>query len=96
MHPLKSFASAPEAVKTLENTLYGVTYDKNDIKIKKIIDILIKILKGRTIFVENDKKTLYHACACIASNYLVSLMDFAMDAGSEVGLDRGSFFKRAS
>ncbi|MHB1335816.1 MAG: Rossmann-like and DUF2520 domain-containing protein [Candidatus Humimicrobiaceae bacterium] len=87
MHPLKSFASACETAKTLENTLYGVTYDKKDINAKKTIDILSKILKGRTIFVENDKKTLYHACACIASNYLVSLMDFATDAGSEVGLD---------
>ncbi|MHB1376878.1 MAG: Rossmann-like and DUF2520 domain-containing protein [Candidatus Humimicrobiaceae bacterium] len=87
MHPLKSFASPEEAVKTLENTLYGVTYDKNDIKAKKSIDILSALLKGRIIFVENDKKTLYHACACIASNYLVSLMDFATDAGSEVGLD---------
>ena len=87
MHPLKSFASARDAYSTLENTLYGVTYKKNDIKAKNIIEILCKILKGRTIFVKNDKKTLYHACACIASNYLVSLMDFAADAGSEVGLD---------
>ena len=91
MHPLKSFAFAGEAARTLENTLYGVTYDKNDKKIKKIIDILSKILKGRTIFVENDKKTLYHACACIASNYLVTLMDFAIDAGSEAGLDPAIF-----
>jgi predicted short-subunit dehydrogenase-like oxidoreductase (DUF2520 family) len=87
MHPLKSFASPVEAVKTLEGTLYGVTYDKKDLKAKKSIEILSSLLKGRTIFVENDKKTLYHACACIASNYLVSLMDFATDAGSEVGLD---------
>jgi predicted short-subunit dehydrogenase-like oxidoreductase (DUF2520 family) len=87
MHPLKSFASPMEAAKTLENTLYGVTYDKNDPRAKKTIDILLAILKGRNIFVENDKKTLYHACACIASNYLVSLMDFAVDAGSEVELD---------
>ena len=91
MHPLKSFIDSKEAVKTLENTLYGVTYDKNDKKIKKIIGILSKTLKGRTIFIENDKKTLYHACACIASNYLVSLMDFAIDAGSEVGLDPAIF-----
>lgn len=91
MHPLKSFASPREAAKTLENTLYGVTYNKNDTRAKNTIDILSGILKGRTIFVENDKKTLYHACACIASNYLVSLMDFAADAGSEIGLDPGVF-----
>jgi predicted short-subunit dehydrogenase-like oxidoreductase (DUF2520 family) len=87
MHPLKSFASARESAMTLENTLYGVTYDKNDIKAQKTLEILLRILKGRAVFVDNDKKTLYHACACIASNYLVSLMDFAADAGSEVGLD---------
>ena len=87
MHPLKSFASPTEAVKTLENTLYGITYDRKDTRAKKNIDILLAILKGRNIFVENDNKTLYHACACIASNYLVSLMDFAADAGAEIGLD---------
>ena len=91
MHPLKSFASAREAANTLQNTLYGVTYEKSDLNAKKTIEILSKILKGRIIFVENDKKTLYHACACIASNYLVSLMDFATDAGSEVGLDPAVF-----
>ena len=93
MHPLKSFASPVEAAKTLENTLFGVTYDKNDIKVKKSIDILLALLKGKAVFVENDKKTLYHACACIASNYLVSLLDFASDAGSEVGLDPNIFLR---
>lgn len=87
MHPLKSFASALKSAKSLENTLYGVTYEKNDIKIQKIISILSAILKGRTLFVENDKKTLYHASACIASNYLVSLIDFAIETGMEIGLN---------
>ena len=91
MHPLKSFASPAEAVKTLENTLYGITYDRKDTRAKKNMDILLAILKGRNIFVENDNKTLYHACACIASNYLVSLMDFAADAGAEIGLDPDVF-----
>jgi len=86
MHPLKSFASVLESVKTLENTLYGITYDARDKRIRKIIDMLTEMLRGRTIFVENNKKSLYHACACIASNYLVSLIDFAVGMGEEIGL----------
>ncbi len=91
MHPLKSFASVLESAETLNNTLYGITYNPADKRIKKTIDILTDFLKGRTIFVDNDKKTLYHACACIASNYLVSLMDFAVSVGEEIGLDPGIF-----
>ncbi|MCE5328753.1 DUF2520 domain-containing protein [bacterium] len=91
MHPLKSFASVLESAKTLDNTLYGVTYDPADKRIQKTIDILADFLKGRTIFVDNDKKTLYHACACIASNYLVSLMDFAVGVGKEIGLNPEAF-----
>lgn len=91
MHPLKSFASVLESSKTLENTLYGITYDSKDKKIIKIIDVLISFLKGRTVFVENNKKTLYHACACIASNYLVSLMDFVVELGEEIGLNPDIF-----
>ncbi|MEI7615264.1 MAG: DUF2520 domain-containing protein, partial [Actinomycetota bacterium] len=87
MHPLKSFASPIEAAKTLENTLYGVTYERNDARAKKNTEILLTVLKGRNIYVENDKKTLYHACACIASNYLVTLLDFAVEVGAETGLD---------
>ena len=68
MHPLKSFASVAESIKTMENTLYGVTYDKNDSEIKKVVDLLLDLLAGKQIFIENSIKPLYHACACIASN----------------------------
>lgn len=87
MHPIKSFASVSESIKTLEDTLYGVTYDKSDAKIRNIIKSLADVLKGRTIFVENDKKTLYHISACIASNYLVSLLDIAIETGELLQLN---------
>jgi len=71
IHPLKSFASVLESVKTMENTLYGVTFDRKDPEIKKVVELLLDLLGGQQIFVENSIKPLYHACACIASNYLL-------------------------
>lgn len=93
MHPLKSFASVAESVKTMENTLYGVTYDRNDSEIKEVVDLLLDLLAGKHIFIENSIKPLYHACACIASNYLVSLMNFAVETGEEIGLAPEVFLK---
>jgi len=93
MHPLKSFASIKESVKTMKNTVYGVTYDRSDVEIKETVDTLLDLLEGRQIFIENNIKPLYHACACIASNYLVNLMNFAVETGQEAGLDPEVFLQ---
>lgn len=84
MHPLKSFASIPEAIKTLKGTEYGITY--KDKKGENIIKLLVKILEGKSIFVKDDTKPIYHAAACIASNYLVALIDYAVYINEKIGI----------
>ncbi len=84
MHPLKSFASVEEAIKSMPGTVFGVTF--SSIKSKKIAEFLVKTLGGETIVVENEKKPLYHAAACIASNYLVTLMDYAVSIHKKIGI----------
>ncbi len=84
IHPLKSFASIEEAIKSLPGTVFGITY--SSIKSKKIAEFLVKNLGGETIEVKNEKKPLYHAAACVASNYLVTLMDYAVSIHKRIGI----------
>lgn len=91
MHPLKSFASALEATKTLKGTEYGITY--KDKKGENTIKLLVRVLEGNSIFVKDDTKPIYHAAACIASNYLVSLIDYAVSINEKIGISPGESIK---
>lgn len=84
MHPLKSFASIQTAIKTLKGTEYGITYI--DKKGEDIIKLLINTLGGNSIFVKDELKPIYHAAACIASNYLVALIDYAVCMNEKIGI----------
>lgn len=82
-HPIKSFASIDSALETLAGTIFGITYSDNISE--KVAKSLIEALEGRVIEVQDSKKSLYHASACIASNFLVTLIDFAVDVLSLTG-----------
>lgn len=84
VHPLKSFASIKEAIKTLPGTVYGLTFSCADSK--KVAEYLIKNLGGEIIEVEDEKKPLYHAAACVASNYLVTLLNYAVLIHKKIGI----------
>lgn len=84
IHPLKSFASIPQAIKTLKGTEYGITY--NTPGGGRLAKSIVKILGGHSIIVEDSKKPLYHAAACIASNYLVTLIDYAVYINEKIGI----------
>lgn len=84
IHPLKSFASVEEAIKSMPGTVFGVTFSSK--KSKKIAEFMVRTLGGKTIVVEDEKKPLYHAAACIASNYIVTLMDYAVSIHKKIGI----------
>ncbi|MBU2563008.1 MAG: DUF2520 domain-containing protein [Actinobacteria bacterium] len=84
IHPLKSFASIEEAIKSLPGTIFGITYSSTESK--KMAEFLVKSLGGEIIEVENNKKPLYHAAACVASNYLVTLINYAVLIHKKMGI----------
>ena len=84
LHPLKSFASIPAAIKTIKNTEYGITY--NTPEGEKLAKKIVETLGGCSIIVEDSKKPLYHAAACVASNYLVTLIDYAVYINEKAGI----------
>lgn len=84
IHPLKSLASIQGAIKTMKNTEYGITF--NTPEEEEIAKKIVETLGGHSIIVEDNKKPLYHAAACIASNYLVTLIDYAVYINEKIGI----------
>ncbi|MBM3705600.1 MAG: DUF2520 domain-containing protein [Actinobacteria bacterium] len=87
LHPIKSFASVMDSIKTIPGTVWGVTYPEDfPQQEEEFLSFFIKKLKGRTIRVEDSKKSLYHAAACVSSNYLVSLINYAVGIHEKIGI----------
>lgn len=87
IHPIKSFASIENSISTLAGTIYGVTYPENKNKVtEEYINFFIASLGGKIVEVEDGKKSMYHASACVASNYLVSLINYAIQIHESIGI----------
>ena len=83
IHPLQSFSSIDHAIKNIPGSYFGVTADKKSLSIAKSI---VHNLKGIPIIISPDQKTLYHAAACFASNYLVSLLNVVESIYKSIGI----------
>ena len=85
MHPLQSFASIDAAVRTLPDTFFFLEGDAPALEVMKA---LVADLDGRPVTIDAGNKALYHAAAAVASNFLVTLMDFAVTLLSKAGVSR--------
>lgn len=74
IHPLQTFATVENAIENLPGSYFGVTADEG--AVETALEI-VGALKGKAIMVRDEDKPVYHAAACVASNYLVSLIDYA-------------------
>jgi predicted short-subunit dehydrogenase-like oxidoreductase (DUF2520 family) len=84
IHPLQSFSSVDQAIQNIPGSYFGITADK---KAQKPIKKIIHDLGGTPLFISPDQKPLYHAAACFASNYLVSLMNTVESIYRVIGLN---------
>lgn len=91
VHPMKSFASIADSIRTIGGTVYGITFEKTHLcrestEAKSLIIDIVEALGGTTVEVKDDDKPLYHAAACVASNYLVSLINYAVEINEKIGI----------
>jgi len=85
LHPLLSFAEPVKAWKRVGDAVFSVEGDGEKMQTVK------RMLKdtGCSFFeIETDKKALYHAAACVASNYVTVLLDYAFSLYLDMGLSR--------
>lgn len=82
IHPLQSFSSIDGAIASIPGSYFGVTAA---VGAKKLAAVIVRDLGGIPISISAEQKPLYHAAACIASNYLVSLMSVVESIYKSIG-----------
>ncbi len=85
-HPLQSFAAADTSGRNpFSGIVAAIEGDEQAVKTAKQLGDAL----GATCFtIRTESKSLYHAAAVVASNYLVSLIDIAFSFLSSAGIDR--------
>ncbi len=90
IHPVKSFANQEKSLQTFEGTFCGVEGDK------KALDLLcpaFEAIGGKPFAIDPQFKTIYHASAVIACNYLTALLEMGSQAYAKAGLDHETSLK---
>ncbi|AFM39200.1 hypothetical protein Desaci_0085 [Desulfosporosinus acidiphilus SJ4] len=82
VHPLQAFASIEKALEILSGTHFGIEGD--DLEFGEGI---VKDLGGIPHSILASQKSLYHAGAVVASNYLVVLASLAVELFAEAGIE---------
>jgi len=81
LHPLQAFASVEKALAILLGTHFGIEGDKVELG-----EEIVKDLGGIPHHILAAQKSLYHAGAVVASNYLVVLASLAVELFAEAGI----------
>ena len=89
MHPLQSFASADHKTNPFQGISVSLEGEGPAVNIAKTI---VTDLGGTVVTILTEAKTLYHASAVVASNYLVTLLDLAIRLIEEAGINRQDAF----
>ncbi|KUK64926.1 MAG: hypothetical protein XE00_0106 [Desulfofundulus kuznetsovii] len=90
IHPLQSFADLRGAIENLPGSYFALEGDESAMIVARQI---VDDLDGKCFTIRAEDKPLYHAAACIASNYLVSLMYYATGLYRNFGLSREEAFE---
>jgi predicted short-subunit dehydrogenase-like oxidoreductase (DUF2520 family) len=85
MHPLQSLADIEQAVKNLPGSVFSIEGDKEGYE---AVAFLVEALGGEYFIIDTEAKPLYHAGACIVSNYLVTLAGLGVNLLQQVGIDK--------
>ena len=89
LHPLQSFASVDQAVSLVPGSFCTIEGDENALGMVRQI---VQDLGGIVLEITAEKKTLYHAAAVAASNYLVTLIYLALELDKAAGLPGDTSF----
>jgi predicted short-subunit dehydrogenase-like oxidoreductase (DUF2520 family) len=89
IHPLQSFADAVMGVRQLPGCPCSVEGEE---ALLPLAEALATDLGGIPFRITTERKALYHAAACVASNYLVALVDTASEIMAACGFGREEAF----
>lgn len=90
MHPLQSFASADFPTNPFQDIVVSMEGEARALEFARKISV---DLGGQGVEILTEAKTLYHAAAVAASNFLVTLLDLAIQLIGEAGVEGQDAFK---
>jgi predicted short-subunit dehydrogenase-like oxidoreductase (DUF2520 family) len=85
IHPIQSFADVDGAIRNIPLSTFGITADEG---LRAWSAGLVRELGGIPFEVPGEMKPLYHAAACMASNYLTTLIHMVEETYISIGLSR--------
>ena len=74
LHPIQTFAGRENGWKCLEEIFFGF---EGDDRAGKVAETIVKALSSNLVKIRKEDKPLYHAAACVFSNYMVTLSHIA-------------------
>jgi predicted short-subunit dehydrogenase-like oxidoreductase (DUF2520 family) len=90
MHPLLSFGDPGESAAMLEKVFFSI--EGSEQAVKAIIGLLTKT-RGRFCEIKVENKPLYHAGACVISNYMTTMIDTGMRYLEAAGMERETLLR---
>lgn len=92
-HPLQTFPGLQAGLRALPGTFFAVEGDKEAFP---VAEELVAALEGKLLAIPTEMKPLYHAAACVACNYLSTLMDAALQLYGVMGIPAEQAFASLS
>jgi len=83
VHPIRSFADPAQVAASFDGTFCGI---EGDVQALAVLMPALTAIGARPVSIDPSAKTLYHAAAVFASNYLVTVLDAALRAYQAAGI----------
>ena len=83
VHPIRSFADPQKVAREFAGTFCGV---EGDVAALALLGPAFETLGARLVPIDGAAKTVYHAAAVFASNYLTTVLDAALRAYQAAGI----------
>lgn len=85
VHPIRSFADPEQVARHFDGTFCGIEGDSSAVD---ILRAAFSSIGAKTVPINAEFKSVYHAAAVFSSNYLVTLLDTAVAAYERAGVPR--------
>jgi len=87
-HPLQTFADVEQGLANLAGSTFAIEASTG--KLKGLLETMAGRLGGDSVVLQPGDKTLYHASAVFASNYLITLADLSAGLWEHSGVTKNA------
>jgi len=85
LHPMQTFADPRQGARNMIGSYFSLEGDPKAVAFGRE---LVEAFSGRAFVISKERKALYHAALCVASNYLVTVVDLAAQMLGRAGVEK--------